>query len=78
MFWIFCSFLSSGDFCHLLINFANSLDPGQEQQNVGPDLDLNRLRLIAFLKEFLKKVERHQQKHEKLPSMQKVKKTVSV
>ena len=29
-------------FCRLLINIANSLDPDQE---VGPDLDLNRLAL---------------------------------
>ena len=27
----------------LLINFANSLDPDQAQQNVGPDLDPNCL-----------------------------------
>ena len=32
------------DFCHLLITFANSLDPDQDQ-NVRPDLDLNRLTL---------------------------------
>ena len=35
------SFHVSGDFCRLLITFANSLDPDQEQQNVGPDLDPN-------------------------------------
>ena len=28
-----------GDFCCLLITFANSLDPDQVQLNVGPDLD---------------------------------------
>ena len=28
----------SGNFCHLLISFANSLDPDQAQQYVGPDL----------------------------------------
>ena len=33
----------SGDFCHLLIYFANSLDPDQAPQNVGPDLDSNCL-----------------------------------
>ena len=33
--------VASGDFCHLLIAFANSLDPDQEGQNVGPDLDPN-------------------------------------
>ena len=29
--------------CRLLITFANSLDPDQDQQNVGPDLDLSCL-----------------------------------
>ena len=28
-------------FCRLLITFANSLDPDQAPQNVGPDLDPN-------------------------------------
>ena len=28
-------------FCRLLITFANSLDPDQDGQNVGPDLDTN-------------------------------------
>ena len=31
--------------CHLLINFANSLDPDQARRNVGPDLDPNCLTL---------------------------------
>ena len=35
---VFNSFL-----CHLLITFANSLGPDQDRQNVGPDLDPNRL-----------------------------------
>ena len=39
------SFLASGDFCRLLITFANSLDPDQDQQIVGPDLDPNHLTL---------------------------------
>ena len=30
-----------GDFCCLLITFANSSDPDQARQNVGPDLDPN-------------------------------------
>ena len=38
-------FYASGDFCCLLITFANSLDPDQDQQNVGPDLDPNCLTL---------------------------------
>ena len=37
------SFSTSGDFCRLLITFANSLDPVQARQNVGPDLDPNCL-----------------------------------
>ena len=41
----FNSFLASGDFCRLLITFANSLDPDQDRQNVGPDLDANCLTL---------------------------------
>ena len=39
------TFLASGDFCRLLITFANSLDPDQARQNVGPDLDPNCLTL---------------------------------
>ena len=33
---VFNSLPASGDLCHLLITFTNSLDP---DQNVGPDLD---------------------------------------
>ena len=39
------SFPASGDLCCLLITFANSLDPDQARQNVGPDLDPNFLTL---------------------------------
>ena len=35
------TFLASGDFCHLLITFANSLDPDQDRHYVCPDLDPN-------------------------------------
>ena len=35
---------ASGDLCHLLITFANSLDPGHARQNVGPDLNPNCLK----------------------------------
>ena len=41
------------DFYHLLITFVNKLDPGQDWQNVGPDLDQNCLTLI--LKDFSEK-----------------------
>ena len=33
------------NFCRLLITFENSLDPDQDRQIVGPDLDPNRLTL---------------------------------
>ena len=38
-------FLASGEFCRLLIRFVNRLDPEQDRQNVGPDLDPIRLAL---------------------------------
>ena len=37
--------LASDGVCRLLITFVNSLDPDQDRQNVGPDLDPNRLTL---------------------------------
>ena len=37
------TFLASGDFCHLMIIIANRLDPDQDQQSVGPDLEPNGL-----------------------------------
>ena len=69
----------NGDFSRLLVIFANNLNPDQDRQNVGPDLDSNRLTLnqIVFLKEFLKKsiLKKSQhtakKKHEKL-RMQRV------
>ena len=39
----FNSLPASGDFCRLLINFANSLDLDQDWQYVGHDLDPNCL-----------------------------------
>ena len=30
----FNTFLATGVFCHLLINFANSLDPDQDRQKI--------------------------------------------
>ena len=41
--FVFNSLPARGDSCCLLITFANSLDPNQAQQNVGPDLDPNCL-----------------------------------
>ena len=41
----FNSFPAGSDFCRLLITLANSLDPDQARQNVGPDLDPNCLTL---------------------------------
>ena len=42
---VFQLFLATGDFCHLLITFANGLDPDQDHPNVGPDMDPNHLTL---------------------------------
>ena len=53
--WLLNSFLASGYICRLLITFENRLDPDQDRQNVGPDLDPNRLTLIVLLKDFFKK-----------------------
>ena len=36
----FNSFLASGDLCRLPTTFANSWDPDQDRQKVGPDLDV--------------------------------------
>ena len=62
-------------FSCLLITFATSLDPDQDRQNVGPDLDPNHLTLIVFLKDYLEKVNfekksRRQMEHEKSRSME--------
>ena len=43
------SFFACGDFCHLLITFANILDPDHEGE-IGRDLDPNHLTLMLFLK----------------------------
>ena len=48
--FMFISFLASGGFGHLLITFANSLDPDLAQQNVNPVMDPNPLTLILFIK----------------------------
>ena len=64
---------TSGNFCHLLLTFANSLDPEQDRQNVCPDLDLDLNRstlslVIMSLKDFFEKVDfEKNQQHEKLP-----------
>ena len=61
--FVFISFLASGNYL-LLITLANSLDPDQDRQNAGPDLDPNCLTLIVFLKELFEEVnfEKSQQK----------------
>ena len=37
--FVFNSLMARGDFCCLLITYANSLHPDQARQNLGPDLD---------------------------------------
>ena len=46
--FVFNSLPARGDFCCLLITFANSLNPDQARQVVGPDLDPNCLTLIWY------------------------------
>ena len=36
-YFVFYSLPARGDFCCLLISFANSLNPDHARQNVGPD-----------------------------------------
>ena len=72
------SFPASGNFCHLLITFANSLDQDQARQNVGPDLGPNCLTLWWYSwKNFFERVNFKEnpqttKKHAKLLSMQRV------
>ena len=40
---VFNSLLASVDLSSAVYQFANSLDPDQDRQNVGPDLNANRL-----------------------------------
>ena len=41
----FNSILASDNYCRLLKTFADSFDPDQDRHSVGPDLDLNCLKL---------------------------------
>ena len=70
---------TNDDFCHLLITFANSLEPDQAWQNVGPDLDPNCLTSWWYsLNKFLKKKNQQKTKSmQKWPSMQRVKAAVA-
>ena len=46
------SLLACGKFCHLLMIYANILDP---DQNGGPDLDPSRLTLMLFMRGYFSK-----------------------
>ena len=67
----------SRDFCHLLITFANSLDPDQDQLNVGPQsgynqLDTLKVFLIFFKNHYEKKDQQTTKYGENLPSLQEL------
>ena len=48
---IFNSFYASGNLLSAdNLKFANVSDPEQDRQNIGPDLDPNRLKLIVLIK----------------------------
>ena len=65
------NFPASGDFCRLLITFANSLDPNQARQNVGPDLVPNCLTFWWYsYKIFFEKVNFKKKIHRRQKSMQ--------
>ena len=58
---------ASDHFCHLLVTIANSLDPDQARQDVGPGLDPNCFTLMVLSKDlFLKNVD-----FEKISTQQK-------
>ena len=72
-FCIVNSFLASGDYCRLLITFANSLDRDQARQNVQPDPDQNWLTLLWYSWKiffFLEKVNLKKKLHRQQKSMQ--------
>ena len=64
--------------CQLKITFANSLDPDQAGQNIGPDLNpICFDTLIVFLKEFFENADFEKKSADnkniaKLPTMQRV------
>ena len=62
----YVAFLASRNFCRLLVTFANSLDPEQDWQNVGFDLDPT---LIVFHKEKIEKKASRGQKHGKITQL---------
>ena len=68
------SLLNSGDFCGLLVTFANSLDD-QDRHSVGNDQGLNHFdTLIVFLKEIFEKVNfEKKSRDDNKSSMQRVK-----
>ena len=45
---------AKGIFCRLFMTFGNGLNPGQDRQNVGPDLAGSNP--LVFRRDFLKKV----------------------
>ena len=71
-------FPTRGDFCHLLITTANSLDPDVARKNVWPDLDPNFRHSDDIPESFFEKVnfkknpQMTKKKHAKLTSMLRV------
>ena len=50
------SLLLATNICHLLITYANSLDPSHDRQNVGPDLDPKLFNTFILFLIFFEKV----------------------
>ena len=54
---------ASGKVCRLLMIFANSLDPDQARQNVGPDLDPSCFQEKIFEKSNVEKYQQLTKQH---------------
>ena len=65
-------FLATGDFCHLLINYANSLDPDQDRQNNSGFKPFETLMVFLKVFFFLSKTLILSSQQTTIPSKQKV------
>ena len=63
--WEKCAWFNSLSTMGLLMTFANSLDPDQARQNVGPDLDPNWLTIWRYSWKIFKKTDLKKSKDDK-------------
>ena len=74
------SFLASRDFCHLQLTFANSLEPDQNRQNDGSDLDPNCFDTLIRVPERVNftKIIRSQQSMKNFRTFKEINKVISI